>query len=149
MSQNLNVNKPATRDPLQSLPVRTNFRAIASTNYGPQAPADAELGWLWIDASDPTNIKLKAFINNIFVTILNNLAGGPPPQTAPQKFTHTQVAPSTTWTIVHNLNTENVTFGFIDALNQMIIPNVVQINTVNQVTATFLVAQTGRAIIVG
>lgn len=104
---------------------------------------------MWIDSSDAANIKLKAFLNNVWVTILTNITGGAPSQSTVDQVVHTQASAATLWTINHNLNTKNIVTEFWDGSNQKIIPDVVQVVTVNQITASFNSAQSGRAVILG
>lgn len=104
---------------------------------------------MWFDTVDPANLKIKLFLAGSFVTILDNVAAGPPSQSTVDRFIHTQGSPSTTWNITHTLNTENLVISVWDGVNQLIIPDVVQINAPGSVTITFLTAQSGRAILVG
>lgn len=52
---------------------------------------------------------------------------------------------SQTWTITHNLNSENVIVQIFDSTKSVIIPDSIQITSANVVTATFSTAVTGTA----
>lgn len=54
------------------------------------------------------------------------------------------LTPSDTWTVVHNLGNAYVNTTFYDDTNHVIFPNTVQIDNVNELTAYFSVAQSGR-----
>lgn len=150
MVQGLDISKPGFLEPLLSLPIRVNFDAIASWNEGPAAPSNPKSGWVWLDTSDPANIKLNLFILGAWVTILQNLTAGPPSQGATEKVVHTEAAPgATTWLITHNLGTEDIGITFWDGSNETITPNVTSIVNDNTVQATFLTQQSGRAVVFG
>jgi hypothetical protein len=144
-----NPNKPGYLDPLQSEPVRSNFRAIAQHHAGPTPPSNPETGWTWLDTSVPTNYKLRMYLFGSWVILLNNLMGGFPPQGGATKVVHTQAVADTSWLVTHSLDTKNVSVTIWDTTDQIIIPNSVTAINVNQVLVTFLVAQAGRAVVVG
>jgi hypothetical protein len=149
MAQGLDLNKPGFLEPLLSLPIRVNFTAIGTWNAGPSAPPNPKEGQAWMDTSISSNIKLNVFVLGAFVTILQNLTGGPPTQTGSEKVVHTEAAPALTWLITHNLGTVNVIPYFLDASDEGMFPNVFSIVNDNTVQATFLTPQQGRAIIIG
>lgn len=149
MTQGLDLSKPGTLEPLLSLPIRINLEAIATDNAGASAPPNPKEGQDWLDVSDSSNIKLNKFLLGSWVTILQNLTAGPPTQSGSQKVVHTEGAPSTTWLISHGLGTRDVVPYFLDAAEEGMIPDVFSIVDDNTVQATFLVAQEGRAIILG
>lgn len=134
---------------LKSEPVRTNFQVLARHHAGPTAPPNPEVGWTWLDTSNPVNLRFRMFLSGTWVVILNNLLGGFPSTGGATKVVHTQAVADTTWTIVHNLNSSNVSVTFWDATSQLFIPNTVTVTDVNTLTATFLVAATGVAVVVG
>jgi hypothetical protein len=144
-----NPSKPGYLDPLQSEPVRSNFRAIAQHHAGPTPPSNPETGWTWLDTSVATNYRLRMFLFGTWVIILNNLTGGFPSQGGASKIVHTQAVADVSWIVTHNLNTEDVSVTIWDAADQLILPNSVTTVSVNQVLVTFLVAQVGRAIVIG
>lgn len=149
MTQGLDLNKPGFLDPLLSLPIRINLEAIGTWNAGPSAPPNPKEGLAWLDTSNSTNLKLNVFALGAFVTILQNLTGGPPTQTGSEKVVHTEAAPASTWLITHSLGTVNVIPYFLDGNDEGMIPNVFSIVDDNTVQATFLTPQQGRAIIIG
>lgn len=63
-------------------------------------------------------------------------------------YTHVQASSSTTWTIMHNLNTTSVNVQVYDNLNRVVLPNEIETNSPNSVSITFAAAQAGRAVIV-
>lgn len=149
MSQGFDPLTPKVLDPLLSDPVRADLNALASHHSGTQAPGAPREGWIWFDTSDPLNLKLKIFLLGSFVTILENLAAGPPTQSGVTKFTHTQGVAATTWTVNHTLNTQDLAWSVFDSGNVAIIPDTVTIVTPSQLQFTFLTAESGRAILVG
>ncbi len=60
---------------------------------------------------------------------------------------HIQSTPSTTWTMVHNLGEQYVSFTFYDENDEVIIPNTVNATSTSTLTATFSVAAIGKCII--
>jgi hypothetical protein len=42
-------------------PIRDNFNALATRHIGSSAPTSPDLGWTWLDTTDPTNWKLKEY----------------------------------------------------------------------------------------
>jgi hypothetical protein len=149
MAQGLDLSKPGFLEPLLSLPIRINFTAIGTWNAGSTAPPNPEEGQAWMDTSDSGNIKLNTFVLGAWVTILQNLAAGPPTQTGSEKVVHTEAAPSLTWLISHGLGTRDVVPYFLDAAEEGMEPNVFSIVDDNTVQATFLTPQQGRATILG
>lgn len=149
MAQGLKTSRPAQNDPLLSLPMRVNFDALASFNSGPTAPENPGPYWPWVDTSDPLILKLRMYINNSWVIILNNIGGGPPIQVGAAKYFHTQAALSNTWTITHQLNTTAPIVAYVDGTGAAILPDTQVATTANIVVATFLVAQSGKATVVG
>jgi len=60
-------------------------------------------------------------------------------------FVHNQAVAATTWTIVHNLNTDDGVIQVYNLSNQQIIPDTVTFLDANTVEITFFTAQTGKA----
>lgn len=149
MAQGFDSNKPAYQDPLLSEPMRTNLNALASCHSGTQAPVDPETGWLWLDTSDPTNYRLRMYIGGSWLIILNNLAGGYPSQSTVGQYVHTQAVAAATWSIVHNLNSEDVTIQFWDSSDQLMFPDTITVVSPNIVQATFLVVTAGKSVVLG
>jgi hypothetical protein len=149
MSQGFDAAKPAFLDPLTSEPMRVNMTALATNHAGPQAPANPQDGWLWMDTADPLNIKIKAFINSAWLTILNNIQAGAPSQSNVDKFVHTQATGATQWTIVHTLNTEDITWTIYDSNGFWMLPNNFEITGPNTITVTFLSQESGKCVITG
>lgn len=147
--QGFDQNKPATNDPVRSEPVRTNFQAIASCHAGANPPSSPQTGWLWLDTSDPTNYRLRQYVSGAWLVILNNLAGGAPSQSTVSQYVHEQTVGATTWTITHSLDTEDINVQFWDSSGALILPDTVSIVSSNVASATFLVAQTGKAVVLG
>lgn len=56
---------------------------------------------------------------------------------------------SLSWTLVHNFGTRDVTVGIYDSSSFAIIPDTLDVSNVNQVTATFTLAQAGRMVVLG
>lgn len=70
-----------------------------------------------------------------------------PPSFESRVFTHIQTSASTTWTIVHNFGVREVTLDFYNASFERIFPDLVALTDSNTVTAGFVVAQAGRAVV--
>jgi hypothetical protein len=151
MSQGFRPSKPAFLDPLQSQPMRDNFNALATHNAGATSPPNPDTGWLWLDTSNPANYRLRMYLLGTWIIILNNLVAGFPSQGGATKVVHNQTVAATTWTITHNLNTPNVSVFIWDGSlpAQMILPNTVVFVNNNVIQATFLVAQSGYAVVIG
>ena len=62
-------------------------------------------------------------------------------------FVHIQATPATTWTITHNFGVREADLEFFDANFIRIFPDLVTLTDTNTVTAQFVVAQSGRAIV--
>jgi hypothetical protein len=149
MSQGYDANKPAYLDPLLSAPIRGNLNAVTTNHAGPLPPSDPETGWQWLDTSNALNYRIKMYVGGSWLTILNNIAAGFPSTSTTGKYTHTQAVASLTWSIAHALNTENITVQFWDSSKQLMIPDTVTIVSDVLAQATFLVAQSGTAVVVG
>ncbi len=65
-----------------------------------------------------------------------------------QVYVHTQASAATTWTVNHGFGDPNTVCTFFDnaSPNQQLFPDTVKLTDSNNVTATFSVAQAGRAI---
>ena len=152
MTQPFDFEQPSTGSPLLSLPIRLNFNAIGTMNLGPTAPANPFEGMPWIDTSDAGNLKLNAFLQGAWRTLLQNIAAGPPTQTGVTSVEHVEAGPATTWTITHGLGTRLLTMEFFDSSvspEEVLLPNTIQVIDDNTVVATFSPGQQGRAVIQG
>jgi len=91
------------------------------------------------------------YLFGAWVTILNNLMGGFPATGGATKVVHSQAIAGSTWLVVHNLDTANVTVTcWDDAIPaQIIIPNTITFVDNNTVQIDFLAAQAGKAIVIG
>ena len=65
-------------------------------------------------------------------------------------FVHVQAVASTTWTVVHDLDTENFSGVHVieDTTNDQIFPDNVKVVDVNTITISFNAAMSGRAMLV-
>jgi hypothetical protein len=65
-------------------------------------------------------------------------------------FVHLQVVESTTWTIVHDLNTENISGVHVieDSTNDQIFPDNIEVVDVNTIVISFTSAMSGKATLV-
>lgn len=152
MTQGFDSSKPEFQDPLLSSPMRMNLTAIASSNSGPTAPANPLEGQLWVDTSNPANISLNMFLTGVWKTILQNIQAGAPNQTSVGKFVFTQSPALASWSVQHDLGTEDVIVGLIDTSvspAEVMLPDTIQIIDENNVTITFTTPQEGRAIVQG
>jgi len=149
MTQGFDSAEPVSGSSVASQPVRFNFNAIATHHYGPTAPSDPQSAWAWVDNADPLNVKLKFYIEGVWYVVIQDLTAGAITPSGLGKYVHNESAPATTWNITHGLNTANPLIAVYDATNVFIIPDSVTVVDTNNVSVTFLVAQSGRAIIVG
>lgn len=62
-------------------------------------------------------------------------------------YTHTQSTPSTSWTIVHNLNTSDIHVQIFNSDNVFVIPDEITILGPNSCTVTFSGNQDGKAVV--
>jgi hypothetical protein len=148
MSQGFDKLKPEYQADLLSGPVRTNFNSLATWHKGPTAPPNPDDGWVWVDDSDATNVKVKMFLFSAWRTILQNIQAGPPSQTQLDKFVHTQVVASLTWTVNHNLNGVDLLVQVWDSTSHPVIPNDITMTSVNQIVITFVAPVAGRAVVI-
>jgi hypothetical protein len=149
MSQGFDSAKPKFLDPLVSAPMRQNFVALATHHAGAVAPTDPQEGWFWLDTSDSTNVKVKLFHSNAWITILANVQAGPPSQSNVDKYVHTQGTSVTTWNITHTLSTDDLIVMVYDASGNWILPNEIILVDDDNVQITFLAAQSGKAVLTG
>lgn len=59
-----------------------------------------------------------------------------------------QTTPSTSWSVTHNLNTEDVGVIVYDVASRAIVPDEITITGSNTLTVTFSTAQTGKAVVI-
>lgn len=65
-----------------------------------------------------------------------------------QTLVYTNAVGDTTWTIDHNYNSYDLVVQVYDSDKKAIIPENVQMTTINQVVITFAQSQTGQAVII-
>jgi hypothetical protein len=63
-------------------------------------------------------------------------------------YAHTQAVSSSTWYIIHNLNTTDIVITIYNSDDQVIIPDSIAITGANTATVTLSTASTGRAVVV-
>ena len=120
-------DRPLARGPVASAEVRGLFTALGQTNYttDPTFPAAPRVGMQRINAADPNNIKWEVFQGTpgVWRTLLQNVQGG---VITPAKQIVQVVAPTTTWTIDHNLGTQPIVQVFDASFRQMVPVNTPQ-----------------------
>ena len=104
---------------------------------------------------DSSDLPLNTTIGNVSATEISHLDG----VTAPIQqqiddivvsgggvlnYTHIQAVPSTTWTIVHNKNTENIVYTLLDENKKEFLPNSFRILDMDTVEFTFAANQLGK-----
>ncbi len=106
-----------------------------------------------LDTYFPANPKMGQLVFSsskilyICVDIQNGLPVWCPLTNIVDTFTYTQAIPAITWTIPHNLNSNNVQVQIFDGANRMVIPNEVTIVDKDTVQVEFGVNFAGRAVI--
>ena len=90
-------------------------------------------------------IQFKDQILYIWATI-NNISTWFPLTTVREKHIHSQGGPAATWTIDHQLGTENVIFMAFDSDDAVMLINRTNV-TANSFTLEFSVAETGRVVV--
>lgn len=141
MSQGFDPNVPVAGS-AASLPLRTNFNALFTTNSGTSSPANPDIGTLWIDTSVPTNIKLKWYDGTTFITLLEHLESVPQPLSGQSTFIQSFVS-ATTVVVTHGLN-KFPSVTVVDSSNNVILPDNIVYDNANQITVTFDTATTGQ-----
>ena len=149
------ASKPQTDDPLESLPVRTNFEALVSFHIGSVEPSPAFDGMFWIDDTDANNVKLKRRLSGTFVILIEHLEGLGVSGFVPvfkgnaETFVFDQVPALTTWNIVHNLAkfpsitlVDTTGFRIPDALVTSI-----EYLDENEISVNFPISRSGKAFI--
>lgn len=66
----------------------------------------------------------------------------------PKNYIHTQGTAATTWTITHNKNSSDYVVIVVDSTGSLLIPNVVDDTSANQVVIDFTTAQAGKAVLI-
>lgn len=66
----------------------------------------------------------------------------------PKNYIHTQGTAAATWTITHSKNSSDYVIIVVDQNGSLIIPNVVDDTSVNQVVIEFTTAQAGKAVLI-
>jgi hypothetical protein len=62
---------------------------------------------------------------------------------------HTQGSSSATWTVAHNLGQKFCNVTVVDSADDVIIPQSITFNTVNQLTVVFNTSITGTVVVMG
>jgi len=57
----LDLTQPANKGKVESEPMRENFLALAIHHKGELSPENAELGFIWVDDTDPNNWVVKLY----------------------------------------------------------------------------------------
>lgn len=70
MTQGFNPAKPAFQTPITSLELRTQFNSLATHHEGASAPLNVQLGWTWLDTSNPVDRILKMFNGTSWIPII-------------------------------------------------------------------------------
>jgi len=69
---------PQAATPVAAQEIREALQAISTHHQGPLAPPDPEAGFTWLDTSDPTNHKMKIFVNGPgFIIIAEHMENNP------------------------------------------------------------------------
>ena len=68
---------------------------------------------------------------------------------APIYHVHTQSSASASWTVTHNLGQKYCNVTIVDSADDVIIPQNIRFDTVNQLTVTLNTAITGRVVVMG
>lgn len=63
MTQGFDFTRPSYHENLESSPVRLNFQSLSTFHKGPTLPASPQLGFAWLDDSNPNNWKLKWYVD--------------------------------------------------------------------------------------
>jgi hypothetical protein len=121
-----------------------NYLELAQNFAGPTAPSNPYFGQTWYNST--ANI-LNLRVGSSWVPIASGLSGN-------TTFRHTQAAPSTTWTINHNLNLAAPFIAmyqtFVDVgggVYKEMLPSDMSFVSANQMTVTFTSAQSGFALV--
>lgn len=69
----------------------------------------------------------------------------PPNTVVTYGYTHIQTLPVTSWLIHHNVHTDNLVVQVYDTTNQLVIPDTVIVNNIDNITITFAEAFAGKA----
>jgi len=149
MSQGFDKSKPVLNSALLSPEILTNFNASVNCHAGIVSPSDPDEGWIWLNTSASPVYTLWMYLGGAWYLILNNLTAGFPSNSTVNRYTHTQVVASATWTITHSLGSRNLNFAFWDITDVLMFPQSVTQITNNQSVAVFLVAKAGRAVVLG
>jgi hypothetical protein len=92
-------------------------------------------------------VNVQQALENINSSVVNLQSGINTSTT--RGYEYNQLVTSTSWTIVHNLNTRRVQVSLYDSLWEQIIPESTKIIDQNTVRVSFLTAQAGRAMVIG
>ena len=76
------ATKPAHGTLAKSVEMRSNFLALVIHHRATTAPTGAEEGWIWWDASDPSNERLRAYYDGEWKILFNHMESNPVPETS-------------------------------------------------------------------
>jgi hypothetical protein len=74
-------DKPAARSKVKSAPVRENFQALVVHHFGTEPPTGPIDGYIWWDASDAQNEKLRAYKKGAWRDLFHHMESTPVPAT--------------------------------------------------------------------
>lgn len=100
-----------------------------------------------VDTSREPAITKNTAFNKNFGTAEETVCQGNDARLLAGKFKHTQSAAATTWTVNHNLGSEDVIVQVYNASNKLFVPDEVEITSANQVVITCSPEVAGKAII--
>lgn len=149
MTQGFDATVPQVLSDLLSPEMRTNLLALVTSHAGPTEPTGATQGFVWLDTSVPSNLKLKQHNGSAFVTLFQFINSTPLATGAVTKFVHTQVAGASPWSVNHALGTDDVMVIVYDASDEVIIPDKIILTDANNLSIEFTPVQSGKAVIIG
>jgi hypothetical protein len=139
---------PQSLTQVASEELRSNFLSLLTHHRGALSPVDPRNGMIWFDTSDPDNLKLHIY-ENAWRTILEDIALGPPIQSAPGKAVHVQSSAAASWNVSHGLGTGDVVITVFDAVGQVTSPQSILSIDENTLAVTFSSPTAGRAVVLG
>lgn len=105
-----------------------------------------------IESAFPVSPKVGqlAFVNQtvyICVSLANSLPVWVPMTREITAFTFSQANPSATWNVTHNLNTSSIQVQIFDGLQQVVIPDVIEVLSPTAARVTFSSPLAGKAVV--
>lgn len=94
-----------------------------------------------VEAMQDNYIALKSRVDNLIARITSLSQG----VLGTAAYTHTQGSASTTWIIIHSLNSQYPAAVFVNGSNQAITPSAITYTNANRMDVTFSTAQSGTA----